>query len=57
MDLITLDLRRQPQARPGDRVVLWGQGLPIEELARGTGTIAYELVCRVAPRVGVTEAR
>ncbi len=55
MDLITLDLRGQPHARPGDPVVLWGRGLPIEELARGAGTIAYELVCRVASRVKFTE--
>jgi alanine racemase len=53
MDLITLDLRTQPRAQPGDEVVLWGRGLPAEEIARGAGTIAYELVCRVAPRVSV----
>lgn len=56
MDLITLDLRSQPHARAGDRVVLWGRGLPIEELASRVGTIAYELVCRVASRVRFTEA-
>lgn len=55
MDLITLDLRSQPHARPGDPVVLWGRGLPIEELAQRAGTIAYELVCRVASRVKFTE--
>lgn len=55
MDLITLDLRRQPDAQAGDAVVLWGRGLPIEELARRAGTIAYELVCRVASRVRFTE--
>jgi alanine racemase len=55
MDLITLDLRSQPRARSGDRVVLWGRGLPIEGLARRTGTIAYELVCRVASRVRFIE--
>ncbi len=55
MDLITLDLRGQPYAQPGDGVVLWGRGLPVEELARRAGTIAYELVCRVASRVRFTE--
>lgn len=55
MDLITLDLRSQPRARSGDRVVLWGRGLPIEGLASCAGTIAYELVCRVASRVRFTE--
>ncbi|NIR31180.1 MAG: alanine racemase [Gammaproteobacteria bacterium] len=51
MDLITVDLRTQPQARPGDEVVLWGRGLPVEEIAEHAGTIPYELVCRVAQRV------
>ena len=51
MDMITLDLRAQPDARPGDPVVLWGTGLPVEEIARRAGTIAYELLCGVAPRV------
>lgn len=51
MDMITLDLRAQPGARPGDPVVLWGRGLPVEEIAARAGTIAYELVCGVTPRV------
>nr|VFJ65168.1 MAG: alanine racemase [Candidatus Kentron sp. DK] len=57
MDMITLDLRTQPDARVGDRVVLWGKGLPVEEVARLSGTIGYELVCRVTTRVEfVTES-
>jgi alanine racemase len=32
--------------------VLWGPGSPVEELAERAGTIAYELLCGVAPRVG-----
>ena len=55
MDLITIDLRPNPKAKPGDRVVLWGEGLPVEEIAAGAGTIAYELVCRMAPRVDYAE--
>ena len=51
MDMITLDLRTQPQARPGDPVILWGPDLPVEEVARQVGTIAYELLCGVAQRV------
>ena len=51
MDMITLDLRTQPQARVGDPVVLWGRGLPVEEVADSAGTIAYELLCRVAERI------
>ena len=51
MDMITLDLRTQPQAKVGDSVVLWGEGLPVEEVAESAGTIAYELLCRVAERI------
>ncbi len=59
MDMITLDLRDQPEAKPGDPVVLWGPGLPVEEVAAGAGTIAYELVCGITgrvPRVAVGDA-
>ena len=51
MDLVTVDLRAAARARPGDPVVLWGRGLPVEEIAEHAGTIGYELVTRVAPRV------
>lgn len=51
MDMITLDLRNCPDARPGDEVCLWGQGLPAERIARSAGTIAYQLFCNVSRRV------
>jgi alanine racemase len=51
MDMITLDLRDQPEARAGDPVILWGRGLPADEIARRAGTIAYELFCGVTRRV------
>ncbi len=51
MDMITVDLRSQPHARVGDPVVLWGEGLPVEDVARHAGTIAYELLCHVAERI------
>nr|VFK23148.1 MAG: alanine racemase [Candidatus Kentron sp. MB] len=51
MDMITLDLRTQPKADIGDPVVAWGKGLPVEEVARLSGTIGYELVCGVTSRV------
>jgi len=34
---------------------LWGKGLPIDDVARAAGTIGYELMCAVAPRVRVVE--
>ncbi|HEU5339236.1 MAG TPA: alanine racemase [Sulfuricaulis sp.] len=51
MDMITLDLRSQANARVGDPVRLWGQGLPLEEVAECAGTISYELLCHVTERI------
>ncbi|MEJ1296905.1 MAG: alanine racemase [Candidatus Sedimenticola sp. (ex Thyasira tokunagai)] len=51
MDMITVDLRSQPHAEVGDTVVLWGRGLPAEEVAEHVGTISYELFCGVTNRV------
>lgn len=51
MDMITLDLRSQTNARVGDPVRLWGQGLPVEEVAESAGTISYELLCHVTERI------
>jgi alanine racemase len=55
MDMITVDLRSQPDARAGDEVVLWGEGLPVEEIAAHASTIPYELLCGVTGRVRIVE--
>jgi alanine racemase len=55
MDMLTVDLGPVPQARVGSKVTLWGDGLPIDEVAQSAGTIAYELMCALAPRVAVIE--
>jgi len=54
MDMIAVDVTTVPATRVGDEVVLWGGGLPVEELAAIAGTIPYELLCGVTQRVGVT---
>ena len=51
MDMITLDLRAVPQASVGDPVLLWGAGLPVEEIAARAGTVSYELLCGLTQRV------
>ena len=51
MDTITVDLRGHPEVEIGDEVILWGRGLPAEEIARAAGTIAYELLTSVTERV------
>lgn len=53
MDMLTVDLRQQPDAKVGDPVVLWGQGLPIESVAEKNHTSAYELLTRITQRVKV----
>ncbi|HHH36024.1 MAG TPA: alanine racemase [Gammaproteobacteria bacterium] len=52
MDTLMVDLREQPQARPGDPVLLWGRGLPVETIAAAAGTIPYTLFCSIGGRVG-----
>ncbi|OOG52588.1 alanine racemase [Rhodanobacter sp. B05] len=51
MDLITLDLRDAPNARIGERVVLWGPELPVEAVAAQAATISYDLTCGMTRRV------
>jgi alanine racemase len=51
MDMIGIDLRGHPEARIGDPVILWGEGLPVDEVAAAAGTISYELFCSVTSRV------
>jgi alanine racemase len=58
MDMLVVDLTPVPAAALGSEVTLWGCGpgaavLPIDEVAQAAGTIAYELMCALAPRVPV----
>lgn len=51
MDMITVDLTEVPEADVGSPVVLWGEGLPVDDVANAASTVGYELLCAVAPRV------
>jgi len=53
MDMLYVDLGALPQADVGSRVVLWGEGMPVEEVARAAGTVSYELMCALTQRVPV----
>ncbi|MBI3154286.1 MAG: alanine racemase [Burkholderiales bacterium] len=58
MDMIAVDLSALPGSGLGSEVTLWGEGpqggrLPIDEVAHAAGTIGYELMCALAPRVPV----
>ena len=50
MDMIAVDLGDDPVEQVGDIATLWGDGLPVEEVAPFAGAIPYELVCGVMNR-------
>ena len=56
MDMITVDLNAMPDAGIGSPVTLWGDGLSADEVAAAAGTLSYQLLCALAPRVPVVEA-
>ena len=51
MDMLTVDLTPCPQAGIGTPVELWGRDIKIDDVATCVGTVGYELMCAVAPRV------
>ena len=53
MDMITVDLTLVPDARVGTPVTMWGDAMPIDDVATAAGTVGYELMCALAPRVPV----
>lgn len=61
MDMITVDLTPLADAGFGSEVTLWGRAtngvvLGIDEVAQCAGTVGYELMCALAPRVPVSVA-
>lgn len=53
MDMLFADLSDIPQADVGSAVELWGENVPVDSVAEASGTVGYELLCAVAPRVPV----
>lgn len=56
MDMLFADLTGVPEAAVGSPVTLWGEGLSADEVAESAGTVSYELLCALSPRVPVVEA-
>jgi alanine racemase len=52
---LCVDLAGIDDAHAGTRVVLWGEGNRVEHVAQAAGTVGYELLCAVAPRVRIIE--
>lgn len=55
MDMITVDLTDVPSADVGSEAELWGAHIAIDEVANLCGTVGYELMCALAPRVPTIE--
>ncbi|MEI6859043.1 MAG: alanine racemase [Shewanella sp.] len=53
MDMLTVDLGLDSNDAIGDEVIMWGSDLPVEVVAEHIGTIAYELITKLTPRVAV----
>ncbi|MFZ0218916.1 MAG: alanine racemase [Candidatus Aquirickettsiella sp.] len=47
MDMLTVNLSSHLDAKIGDPVVLWGTGLPIEQIAESTSSFRFELLCGI----------
>lgn len=54
MDMMTIDITHVPDARVGSQVELWGENIPVDVVADRSGTIGYELLCAIAPRVPIS---
>ena len=51
MDMLAVDVSALSQVATGDIATLWGEGLPVDQVAEQAGTISYELLSRVQSRV------
>lgn len=51
MDMIAVDVTGASKVTAGSKAVIWGEGLPVEEVAAHAETIPYELLCGVSQRV------
>lgn len=51
MDQMSVDVSDIDNVKQGDEVILFGKTLPVEELADMCGTINYEIICGISPRV------
>lgn len=51
MDMLFVDLTEIPGSGVSSAVELWGAQLPVDTVAEQAGTIGYELLCALSPRV------
>ena len=51
MDMCMVDVTSIPEAKEGDEVIVFGEGLPVTQLAAWANTIPYELMTGISQRV------
>lgn len=51
MDMTMLDITSIPEAEEGDEVLVFGDRLPVQQLAQWAGTIPYEVLSTISRRV------
>jgi len=51
MDMMMVDITNIANVQIGDEVVLYGKGILLQELAKWAGTIPYNIMTGIAPRV------
>ena len=51
MDMMTIDLSNALNPQVGDRVELFGENIPVDELAEFCNTISYEIFSKITNRV------
>jgi alanine racemase len=56
MDMLYVDVTDIPEADIGSKVELWGAEVSVDAVAQASGTVGYELLCALAPRVPVKES-
>ncbi len=51
MDMTMVDITAVPEVEEGDEIIVFGPGLPVEQIAHWAGTIPYEILTGVSQRV------
>jgi alanine racemase len=51
MDMTMIDVTDIPGVKEGDEVIIFGEGLPVEQLASWAQTIPYEIMTGISQRV------
>lgn len=51
MDMLMVDVSGLPAVQEGDEVIIFGKELPVQQVAAWAGTIPYEIMTGISPRV------